>query len=67
MEPIPYAHLQLTTRRLSAQIHHSRWVSQPSPGDEEPKCQRREERRNEDSHHPDVQLNVIHQVQLING
>ena len=55
MEPIPYAHLQLTHRLLSEQHIRIRG-NRPCSSYEKSKCERREEGRDDETHSPDVKL-----------
>jgi hypothetical protein len=55
MEPIPYAHLQLTYRLLSGQ-HIRIGETRPCSSYEKPKCKRREEGGDNETHSPDVNL-----------
>ena len=61
MEPIPYAHLQLTYRLLSEQ-HIGIGGNRPCSSHEKSECERREEGRDDETHSPDVNLSKGYEV-----
>ena len=61
MEPIPYAHLQLTYGLLSGQLITME-EDRPCSSDEKSKCEGREEGGDDESHNPDVKLSKGREV-----